>query len=160
MTLAPRRRRARRLARAFRGGCIRGASPPSRGAHLAVGRRGRRGRRGRLPLRLAAAALQEPHARRRRRQGLQERRDRRGHRRRHTRSWRAQPGGDPADVGRQHPDLEEGHVRAGHAQPHRHHQRLRHRHQQRAVPHRPEDPGGGAQAHPPQRHLRPHAVAL
>ncbi|KAH9642329.1 hypothetical protein HF086_009693 [Spodoptera exigua] len=71
---------------------------------------------------------------------------------------RAQPGGDPADVGRQHPDLEEGHVRARHPQPHRDHHGHGDGHQQRAVPHRAEDPGGGAQAHAPQRHLRPHAV--
>jgi hypothetical protein len=67
------------------------------------------------------------------------------------RAGRPQPGGDPADVGRQHPDLEEGHVRARHAQPHRHHLRL-------ALPHRTEDTGGGTEAHAPQRHLRPHAV--
>ncbi|XP_061721350.1 uncharacterized protein LOC133528129 isoform X4 [Cydia pomonella] len=158
------RRRPRRVVRAFRGGSIRCASAPSRGAHLAVGASGLRGRRGRravrarLPGRQPAAAQQvarAARARRPQRQGLQERRDRRGHRRRHPRSGWAQPGGDPADVGRQHPDQQEGHVRARHAQPHRHHQRLRLRHRQRAVPHRPEDPGGGAQAHAPQTHSPP-----
>lgn len=71
--------RRRRRARAFRGGCIGGASARSGGgAHLAGRGRRLRGPRG------AAAAQQEPHAGRRWRQGHQERRDRGGHRRSDT----------------------------------------------------------------------------
>lgn len=64
----------------------------------------------------------------------------------HYRSRRPITGRDPAVERGEHTDLEEGHLRAGHPQPHRHDYRQHERDQHGPIPHRAAHIRGGDEA--------------